>query len=447
MIRLLKFWKSFFLSARFFVLAGVVISFYIFSFFFPSLFRPAGVVVISVLFVAGADSLLLWLSGNRIMAKREIPPRLSNGDNNPVVIILRNNYQFPVRVLVYDELPVQLQIRNLKFRRSLRSGREKEIHYTVKPVTRGEYHFGDIQVLVNSPFGLLMRRYTIPATCMIPCYPSFIHLRRYEIQAVSNRHEESGHRRLQTPGRSFEFDHIRNYVQGDDVRSINWKASARRDALMINQFRDERSQQVYCIVDAGRTMKAPFDEMTLLDYAINATLVLSDVAVVKNDKAGVMLFSNAIHQLVPASNRRSQVGLIMEQLYNAQTDFSESSFEMMASAITRKIPRRSLIILFTNFEGRISLKRQLPFIRHLAQRHLLLTVFFDNSMLNDILSSKAHVLRDVYLKAIAEQQIFERKFMAEDLQRAGAIPLLTSPARLTVDTVNRYLEIKARKLI
>lgn len=443
----LKFLKNFFLTTRFFALSGGVIAAFLFSFFFPGLYGVAQLSGILLLAVVFLDSLMMWVPAGPVQMKRFTPPRLSNGDNNVIRLFIRNRYPFTVKLLVIDELPPLLQIRDLKFKRTLASGREEEIDYNIKPVVRGEYQFGSLHAIISGPLGLISRRISETIPVNVPCYPSFIHLRKYELMAVSDRHEETGHRRINAMGRSYEFDHIRNYSQGDDIRSINWKATARRDLLMINQYREEKSQQIYCVIDAGRTMKSPFGGMTLLDYAINATLVLSDVAVVKTDKAGLMVYSDHIHSLLPCNNRRSQVGIVMDHLYNAQTNFSESSFELMTATLIKKIPRRSLIVLFTNFEGRVSLRRQLPFLRQLSGHHLVLTVFFENSLLHEIAAIETNRLSEVYVKTIAEKHLFERKYIAEDMMRAGIIPLLTSPANLTVDTVNKYIEIKARKMI
>lgn len=443
----IRFWKGFFLAPAFFIAGGMLVSAFLFSYFFPVLRQPATIASYVIVLLTIADILQLWLPGKKMHAHRDLPQRLSNGDENPIVIVVRNQFPYNTMVQIIDELPPLLQKRDLSFKRMLRPDENTILTYSVRPVQRGDYQFGDIHLFARTPLRLVTRRITIKAEASIPCYPSFIHLRKYELMAVSNRYEETGHRRIQSVGRSYEFDHIRNYALGDDIRSINWKASARRDNLMVNQFRDEKSQQVYCVIDAGRTMQSPFDGMTLLDYAINATLVLSDVAILKNDKAGTLLFSDHIHSMKPCDNKRSQTGLIMDQLYKAETDFAESSYELLTNTLLRKIPRRSLIVLFTHFEGRISLQRQLPYLKQLAGKHVLLTVLFENTLLTTLTKKRATKLSDVYVKAIAEKHSFERRFMAEDLQRNGVIPMLTTPAKLTIDAVNTYIEIKTRKLI
>ena len=186
---------------------------------------------------------------------------------------------------IIDELPEQFQIRDFSKKIRLKSNRQKKIDYTVKPVERGEYFFGNILLYVKSLLGLVSGRFTIDAETMIPVYPSFMQLRKYELLSHAAIQTETGSKRMRKIGHSMEFEQIREYVPGDDIRTLNWKASARKGGLMINTYTDEKSQQVYCIIDKGRLMKMPFGGLTLLDYAINSCLVVSNVCLQKQDKA------------------------------------------------------------------------------------------------------------------------------------------------------------------
>src|SRR5262249_13773588 len=153
-------------------------------------------------------------------------------------------------------------------------------------------------------------------------------------------------------GHSLEFEQIKEYVAGDDLRSLNWKATARRGGeLMVNNFTDEKSQQVYCLIDKGRVMKMPFGGVGLFDYAINATLGLSRVALVRQDKAGLLTFADQIGTFLPAGRKMNQMGHILEILYNQQTRFQETDYEKLHAMVRTRITQRSLIVLFTNFES------------------------------------------------------------------------------------------------
>src|SRR5690606_12113325 len=179
------------------------------------------------------------------------------------------------------------------------------------------------------------------------------------------------------------------YVSGDDIRTLNWKASARKGGLMVNHFMEERSQQVYCIIDKGRLMKMPFNGLTLLDHAINATLVVGSVCLNKQDRVGLITLSNTMGSLIAADRKPVQTENILQVLYKQETDFLESDFEMLYQQVRHKIRHRSLLILFTNFESLSGLHRQLDYLRSLAKHHLLLVVFFENTELQKITGSIA----------------------------------------------------------
>jgi uncharacterized protein (DUF58 family) len=199
-----------------------------------------------------------------------------------------------------------------------------------------------------------------------------------------------------------EFEQIKEYVLGDDMRTINWKATARRASLMVNQFTDERSQQVYLIVDQGRLMKMPFDGLSLLDHAINAALVLAHVGLQRQDRVGLITFSKGLDTLLPADRKAIQMEHISQALFKQETNFQEPDFERLHAQIRARIRQRSLLVLFTNFESMTGLKRQLPYLRALARHHLLLVVFFENTELAEKANQLAPNLEGVYIKTIEE---------------------------------------------
>ena len=216
---------------------------------------------------------------------------------------------------------------------------------------------------------------------------------------------------------------------------------------MVNQFQDEKSQPVYSIIDKGRVMKMPFEGLTLLDYAINAALVISNVALKKHDKAGILAFSKKVENIVVAEKRTSQMNLILETLYNVSTDFFETDYSRLYADIKRNINHRSLMLLYTNFETLDSLHRQLPYLKGIAKNHLLVVVFFKNTELNQLITEPAETVQQAYDKVIAEKFAFEKRLIVNELQKYGIQSILTSPKDLTIDTINKYLEIKARGLL
>jgi uncharacterized protein (DUF58 family) len=216
---------------------------------------------------------------------------------------------------------------------------------------------------------------------------------------------------------------------------------------MVNQFQDEKSQPVYSVIDKGRVMRMPFDSLSLLDYAINASLVISNVAIKKQDKAGIFSFSKKVENRVVAERRTSQMNLILESLYNINTDFFESDFGRLYADIKRNITQRSLILLYTNFETLDGLHRQMPYLKGIAKSHLLVVIFFKNTELNNLIIEKAETIQQAYDKVIAEKFAFEKRLIVNELKKYGIYSILTSPKDLTIDTINKYLEIKARGLL
>lgn len=439
--------KSLYLDKRFFILLGGLVVLFLLAYSFPVFLGLAKIGVLAAVVLLLIDLLLVYRSGSGVRGVREVAERLSNGDDNEVRIYLESSYSHPVSLTVIDELPFQFQVREQAFTLSVPSGGNTAIAYNVRPVERGEYHFGALNIYVASPISLVRRRFRFGQDQMSPVYPSYIQMRRYELLAVSNRLSEAGIKRIRRIGNTMEFDQIREYVRGDDYRTVNWKATARKGDFMVNQYQDERSQQVYSVIDKGRVMKMPFEGMSLLDYAINASLVLSNIAILKQDKAGLITFAEKMGTMLPADRRRSQMQKILDVLYNQKTNFLESSYELLYANIRQRITNRSLVMLYTNFETLSSLQRQLPYLRKIARDHLLVVIFFENTELKELLETDAEGLEEIYRQTIAEKFAYEKRLIVRELQRYGIHSILTPPQGLTVNAINKYLELKARRLI
>lgn len=439
--------KSFYLNKIVYYIGGACSVLYMAGYFFHPFYSIASLLLLLLLIAVLADLALLYSKKSGIVATRQLPERLSISDENPVSLFISNRYNFPVHALIIDELPVQLQIRDWKRVLQIPALMSETISYQVKPFTRGEYTFDNINVIVAGPLRLSRRRYAISAKHTVKVYPSFVQMRRFQLLAISNRLQEAGIKKVRRLGHSSEFEQIKEYVRGDDYRTINWKATGRKGSLMINNYTDEKSQQIYCVINKGRVMKMPFDGMTLLDYAINASLVLSNIAMVKQDKAGLVTFAEKIDSFVPADKKPGQMNLILESLYKQQTQFLEADYEKLYAAIRNKVTNRGLVVLFTNFESLEGLKREMPAFKKISHYHLLLVVFFENTAIKSLIQSNAEDLEQVYIKTIAEKFAFEKKQMVKELHQNGIFSILTTPEQLTVNTINKYLELKNRNYI
>lgn len=403
--------------------------------------------IVVVLLLFFMDTILVFISNNKLVAHRILPDKFSNGDNNQVEINVENNYPFLVYLTIIDEVPFQFQIRNFELKLKLNPAQQERTAYTLKPTTRGEYHFGNLNVYVSTKIGLVAKRYRFDNEALVPTYPSFKQLRKFELLNINNNLHDYGVKKTRRIGHSMEFEQIKDYVLGDDLRTINWKATAKKNSLMVNQFQDEKSQPIYSIIDKGRVMKMPFNGLSLLDYAINSTLVISNIALKKHDKAGMLSFSKKVENLVVAQRRSSQMRLILESLYNVNTDYFESDFSRLYANIKRNITQRSLILLYTNFETLDSLKRQLGYLKAIAKNHLIVVIFFKNTELNSMVDEKAENIQQVYDKVIAEKFAYEKRLIVQELKKYGIYSILTTPENLTVATINKYLEIKSRGML
>ena len=443
-----RFYKSLFFSRRWYWLLVAIICLFVVSYGIPFLFTIAKLFLLFLLIVTILDYVVLFSNRLPVSVRRRMSDRMSNGDLNPVHLDITNNYPFPVTLRIIDELPDQLQDRHFSLAASLKGGESRTLDYELRPKERGEYIFHNINVFIKTPFSLLIRRKILEAQTTVRVLPSYFALRQFELLAASDNLSDSGVKRIRKLGHSLEFEQIKEYVTGDDIRSLNWKATARKGGqLMVNTFTDEKSQQIYCVIDKGRVMKMPFNGMSLLDYAVNATLVLSRVALVRQDKAGLLTFSDQIGTFLPAGRKSMQMSNILEVLYNQQTRWQETDFEKLYAMVRNRISQRSLIVLFTNFESLSGLERQMPYIRAIAKKHLLLVVFFENTGLQQISDKVANSIEEVYEKTIAEKFAYEKRLIVKELNQHGIATILTAPENLTVQTVNKYLEIKARLAI
>lgn len=445
----MKIFRSLYINHLFFYILGGIGGLFFLSFFIQWLYAVAFWMLILFLLVTIVDIFALYSGKSGLEANRKLPERFSNGDENKVLISLRNRYPIRIYAGIVDEIPFQFQKRDFWKMLKLEAKSDRTVDYDLRPVKRGEYVFGKLNIYVQTPLRLTAKRYVFcdQDKDTIATYPSFIQLRKYDIMAFSNVLTEYGLKRIRKIGHTMEFEQIREYVQGDDIRTINWKATSKRRDLMVNQFQDEKSQPVYQVIDTGRSMKMPFGGLSLLDYAINSTLALSNIVLKKQDKAGMFTFSKKVGNYVHAERRSAQMHKMMETLYRIDTDFLESDFSRLYADIKKTVTQRSLIMLYTNFETLDALRRQLVFLKEIARNHLLIVVFFDNTELNRLINIPAHHEEEIYDKVIAEKFAFEKRLIVREMKKHGIQSILTSPENLTIETINKYLELKARGMI
>ncbi len=439
--------KHLYLNSRLFFILFIIGVLYILSFFFGGLMPFAHSFLALLLLIFTVDAMLLFNQKKGVEAQRILPEKLSNGDENAIRIDLKNNYFFPLSVQVIDEIPFQFQVRDFMIHKRLPAGGSRMFEYKLTPKERGEYSFGALNIYASSILGLVARRFSFQKDEKLPSYPSFIHLRKYELMAVQNEFLLGGIKKIRRLGHTMEFEQIKEYVQGDDIRTINWKATSKQNKLMVNQYQDEKSQRIYMLIDKGRTMQMPFNGLSLLDYSINAAMALSHIILKKGDRAGMMTFSKKTENRVSAESKSGQLKKISEALYKVQTNFFESDFSRLYQDLKTTITQRSLVLLFTNFETLDAVQRQMKYLRGIAKNHLLVVIFFKNSELQSLIHSQPETIQSVYDEIIAEKFEFEKKLIIQELRKYGIYSVYTLPENLSIDAINKYLEIKARGIL
>ncbi|SHM09415.1 DUF58 domain-containing protein [Chryseobacterium polytrichastri] len=439
--------KNLYINTRFFIaLIGVGIL-YVLAFFFPVVMMVAHAVLLICFLAAMVDALLLFNQKDGVLAQRILPEKLSNGDENPVKIDVKNNYGFKITTKIIDEIPFQFQKRDFVIKKEIASERNTYFQYTLEPKERGEYNFGSLNIYASSPIGFISKRFRFQKDANLASYPSFVHLRKYELMALQSEFLMGGIKKIRKLGHTMEFEQIKEYVPGDDIRTINWKATSKTNRLMVNQYQDEKSQRIFMLIDTGRTMKMPFNGLNLLDYSINATMALSHIILKKGDRAGMMTFSKKTENKIAAENKSGQLKKISEALYNINTNFFESDFNRLYQDVKYSINQRSLILLFTNFETLDGLNRQLKYLRGIAKNHLLVVVFFKNAELHTLINKNPENMQEIYDEIIAEKFEFEKKLIIQELRKYGIYTVYTLPENLNIDVINKYLEIKARGIL
>ena len=439
--------KNIYLSNRFFLLMGLMVMLFAISFWIPVLFPFMQAVFVLMVAMVLLDGFLLFNRRVQLSIERKLPKIFNLGDVNTSILEIENKSGLTLGLNLIDELPYQFQERELTQQLSLKPGQVEKIAYELRPVERGSYEFGNTNAFITSVLGLLERRYVVEHPAEVPVYPSVLQMKELELQTFNRVTHHKGIKRIRRIGHSYEFEQIKNYVRGDDYRSINWKASSRFGSLMVNQYEDERAQQVYCIIDKSRAMRLPFNGLSLMDYAINSTLALSNIALKKSDRAGLITFSDKLGATIKADSKPTQLNKILNALYREEERPLEANYELLYYAARKLISGRSLVLLYTNFESMFALDRVLPILRRINNSHLLVVIFFENTEVRDFIEEKAETLEGIYHETVARKYLAEKAQMMQRLNQYGIQSVFTRPEELSLNTINKYLELKSRGLI
>lgn len=431
-----------------YVAIAIIVLLYVAVFAFGWQLYVGHIGLVLLFLLTGYDGWQLNKANQDIVGSRGVRDQLSLSDHQYIRYDIENNSRQDVEIELIDELPSQLQQRTFIFNFILPAHEGVKEKYEIRPLIRGLYNFGKLHLYISTTnLSLLQKKKTFDVEKDVEVYPSFIQMKKFDLQIFNRVATLSGLKRVRRIGKTDEFEHVKNYTQGDNIRSVNWKATSRRSELMINQYQDTRSQSVYCIVDKGRSMKMPFEGLSLLDYAINSTLVLSNIILKKYDRAGLITFNDEINTFLKSDNRSGQLSKISESLYRESTGYKESNYQGLYFYLRKLVRRRSVLILFSNFENAYDMRRALPYLRQLNKLHLLVIVFFTNTEIVEAANDDVEHISDIYRITFAKKTLIDKDLIADELSTHGIQVILTTPQDLSINVINKYLEIKAKRMV
>lgn len=315
--------------------------------------------------------------------------------------------------------------------------------YHVRPPRRGDYAFGDLYLRWQSVLGLVRRQARFAARAPVKVYPNLVDVRKYDLLLRRNRLWELGLRQTRVLGAGREFERLRDYQPDDEYRRINWKATARRGKPISAEFETERTQNVMALVDVGRTMRSPVGDVSKLDYAINAVLLLAYVTAHKGDRIGMLTFADAVQQWLAPRSGTGQFQRMLEFLYRVEGQPVEPDYRTAFAYFATRQNKRSLVIVFTDLTGTLGMQSLVAHMARLRQRHLPLLVTLRDPTVQRLSEQPVVDSQSLYERTVAEQLLDERRLVLDRLRHQGVLTLDVPANELSVALINKYLEIKA----
>lgn len=419
--------------------------------FSPPLLWLAVAYIGAVLAVVVTD-VLLTPRPERIEVERINDSRLSLGAENLITVLLANRSDRALEVTVRDEFPYQFPSDTLFVSGRLPAYDIFEARYHVRPLQRGDYQFGDINLRYRSLLRTFVRQARYAAAAAVKVYPNLLEIRKYDLLARKGLLFELGLRPMRVYGAGAEFERLRDYNADDEFRRINWKATARRGKPIAAEYETERSQYVVCAVDTGRLMRPPVGDpaagigqgLAKLDYAVNSALMLAYVASLKGDHFGMLTFADEVGAYLAPQRGKQQFYRMLELLYNVQFQPVEADHARAINYLSLKQKRRSLVVLFTDLATLDAARPLIAALARLARRHLPLCVTISDPNIT-ALAGRVPVDSDAaYQRAVAEMLLDERRVILDTLNRNGVLTLDVPADKLTVSLINTYLELKMR---
>lgn len=407
--------------------------------------RPALLVVDGILSLAALADVLVAL-GRRVEATRQVATIFSVGRPNLVTLHLRNRSGRTLRGTFADDPLEACEAPGNPGSFELPAHGTASVRYEVIPSRRGPREFGAVTVRYPSPLGLVARQERLPAPGHVDVYPDVHASRALELLRRQGR-QDARLGSLRVRGGDTEFERLRPYQVGDEIRHVDWRSSARRDDLTVRQFQAESNQNVVFAIDVGRGMRGDTGGLTAMDHALNAALLTADVALRGGDKAGLMVFDEAPRHFVPPTGGRAGGRRLTRAVYALEANLAATDYHAAMGFLRAQVRVRSLFIVFTNLLDPRSAKELSVAVKGLLPRHLPLCVLLRDTDVEALATSTSPTVEDLYVHAAAAESLAWRDSLIRGLRNAGVLVLDAKPGELTPELVKGYLDVKARRLL
>jgi len=379
---------------------------------------------------------------------REFSGRFAVGAETDVHINIQNAGADTVSLAIKDEYPPQMKLAGLREANlQVDAQSSMALVYGLTPPRRGRFEFGQVAVRFLSRWNLVWCETRAAEAVAVKVYPNMRRAREAELKALGARSLVSSHRKTSWRGEGREFESMRDYVRGDELRHISWTATARRGKLTTRQYQIERDQTILIAIDGGRLMTARIEQETKLDSAVHAALALMSAAARAGDNAGLLVFGRKIKSFLPPSRGRDHMDAALEALYAVEPEMVEPSYSRAFEFIAANSKRRSLVVLLTDLVDEEGSKELLTSLKLLRPRHLPLVVTIADRDLKAVVSNAPSNVRELFTQSVAEEIMYLREAALRRVESQGGLALDVTAAALAPAILEKYLQVKERGLL
>jgi len=409
--------------------------------------RIVGLFLNLLICVVAAADWLVSVRLNRLHIERHVSDVLSVGAMNPVSLEVRNTLDSSIELELNDETPRPGIAREIPAKMTIPGGVSRELKYHFQPHRRGRYDFPAVHIRASSPLGLWTVQQRRILVSPVRILPDIRAVTKFELLARQNRMDELGIKMRRLRGQGSEFERLRDYRREDELRMVDWKATARQRKLIAREFNVERNQNILVAVDCGRSMLNESDEISYLDRALNASIMLTYIALSQSDNVGLLAFSSKIERTVKPVRGKPAIQTVLQQSFDLEANRNTSDYNLAMEHLGRQFRKRSLVVFITHVIDEQHLDSMCKAMLGIRSPHLFLCVFLRDMGLTDVATRIPKQNIDAYQSAAAAELLtaIDRKIAI--LKERGILALTSLPEKLSADVINSYLDVKMRHLI